>query len=80
MHCAVWGHPQAGILANKCLRRKLAPLIYYKYVNTLGLWYHKSGPITFTLVVDDFGIKYISQDNIDHLIVSIKETYTLTED
>jgi hypothetical protein len=25
MRRAVWGLPQAGILANKCLRRKLAP-------------------------------------------------------
>jgi hypothetical protein len=74
MRRAVWGLPQAGILANKCLRCKLAPFGYYEYVNTPGLWYHKSGPITFTLVVDDFGVKYISQDNINHLIVSIKET------
>jgi hypothetical protein len=33
-----------------------------------------------TLVVDDFGVKYVSQDDIDHLIASIKETYTLTKD
>jgi hypothetical protein len=29
MRRAVWGLPQAGILANKCLRRKLAPFGYY---------------------------------------------------
>ncbi len=28
MHRAVWGLPQAGILANKRLRRKLAPFGY----------------------------------------------------
>ncbi len=80
MRHAVWGLPQAGILTNKCLRRKLAPFGYYKCVNTPGLWYHESRPITFTLMVDDFGIKYMSQDEIDHLIASIKATYTLTKD
>jgi hypothetical protein len=34
----------------------------------------------FTLVVDDFGVKYVSQDDIDHLIEGIKAMYTLTED
>jgi hypothetical protein len=28
MRRAVWGLPQAGILASKCLRRKLAPFGY----------------------------------------------------
>jgi hypothetical protein len=80
MRRAVGGLPQAGILANKHLRRKLAPFRYYKCVNIPSLWYHKLRPITFTLVVDNFGVKYVSQDDIDHLIVSIKATYTLTKD
>jgi hypothetical protein len=37
MKRAVWGLPQAGILANKQLRRKLDPFGYYKCINTLGL-------------------------------------------
>ncbi len=78
---AVWGLPQVGILANKRLRRKLAPFGYYKCVNTPGLWYHVSRPISFTLVVDDFGVKYVGKDHADHLIASIKCTYKkLTED
>ncbi len=52
MHQAVWGLPQAGILANKRLRRKLAPFGYHECVNTPGLWHHDSHPLTFTLVVD----------------------------
>jgi hypothetical protein len=80
MQWAVWGLPQAGILANKCLRRKLAPFGYYKYISTPGLWYHETRPISFTLVVDNFGIKYVNKEDIDHLIASIKKTYTLTKD
>jgi hypothetical protein len=34
----------------------------------------------FTLVVDNFGVKYVNKEDIDHLIVLIKKTYMLTED
>jgi hypothetical protein len=60
MRCAVWGLPQAGILANKQLHRKLAPFGYHKSANTLGLWRHESRPLTFTLIVNDFGIKFVN--------------------
>jgi hypothetical protein len=68
---AVWGLPQAGILANKQLRGKLAPFGYQECKNTPGLWYHETRPITFTLVVDNFGVKYISKEDVNHLIVSL---------
>ena len=80
MRRTVWGLPQAGILANKRLRRKLAPFGYYENTNTPGLWSHKSRPIAFILVVDDFGVKYATQDDINHLITSLKSTHKLTED
>jgi hypothetical protein len=63
---AVWGLPQVGILANKHLQRKLAPFGNFESTNTPGLWYHESRPITFTLVVDNFGVKYENKDNVDH--------------
>jgi hypothetical protein len=38
-------------------------------------------PISFTLVIDDFGIKYVEKEHGVHLIASIKSTYKkLTED
>ena len=77
---AVWGLPQVGILANKCLQQKLAPFGYFESTNTPGLWYHKTRPITFTLVVDNFGVKYVNKDDMDHLIASIKKNYMLTKD
>ncbi len=54
MRRAVWGLLQARILANKKLKRKLAPFGYRKCINTPGLWKHESRPLTFTLIVDDF--------------------------
>ena len=47
----VWGLPQAGILANKLLRKILAPHGYYKCKQTPGLWKHTSQPISFTLLM-----------------------------
>jgi hypothetical protein len=80
MQCVVWGLPQAGILANKRLRRKLEPFGYFEHVNTPGLWYHESCLILFTLVVDDFGVKYVNKEDVNHLVARIKSTYTLTKD
>ncbi len=82
---AVWGLPQAGILANKLLRKGLELHGYYECVNTPGLWRHATrpitfSPITFSLVVDDFGIKYVGKEHADHLIKCLKEKYKLTED
>jgi hypothetical protein len=45
-----------------------------------GLWKHESWPLTFTLVVDDFDVKYESKEDAGHLIASMKSTYKLTED
>ncbi len=80
MRRVVWGLPRAGILANKRLCRKLAPFGYHKSVNTPGLWRHKSWPLTFTLIVDIFGVKLVNRADVAHLISSIKKTYTLMED
>ena len=38
MRRAVWSLPQAGILANKLLRRRLLSHGYYECANTPGLW------------------------------------------
>jgi hypothetical protein len=80
MRQAVWGLPQADILANKLLRCRLCPHVYYKCNNTPGLWKHQTRPIAFTLVADDFGVKYVGKEHADHLIQCIKETYKLTVD
>ena len=76
----MWGLPQAGILANKHLQRKLAPFGYSECVNTPRLWWHETRPISFTLIIDDFGVKYVSKNDVNHLIKSIKSKYMLTED
>ena len=44
MHRAVWGLPQAGILANKLLQQRLLPHGYYECKHTPGLWQHLTPP------------------------------------
>ena len=69
---AIYGLPQAGILANKQLREKLLPHGYYEVAHTPGLWRHVTRPVQFTLVVDDFGVKYVGEEHAHHLIDSIR--------
>jgi hypothetical protein len=75
----MYGLPQAGILANQ-LGTRLAPHGYYEVVNTPGLWKHRTCPTTFTLVVDDFGIKYIGDEHAKHLISTLEKYYTVETD
>ena len=76
----VWGLPQTSILANKLLWRWLKPHGYYECVNTPELWQQANHLITFSLVVDNFGIKYVGKEHADYLINCLKEKHKLTED
>jgi hypothetical protein len=71
----MYGLPQAGILANKLLRKRLAPHGYYEMPHTPGLWKHIHRQIQFTLVVDDFGVKYVGKEHADHLVNVLKTKY-----
>jgi hypothetical protein len=51
----MYGLPQAGILANELLQRNLAKDGYRPIPHTHGLWTHNTRPVSFSLVVDDFG-------------------------
>ena len=75
---SIYGLPQAGVLANKLLKKRLAPSGYYNMPHTPGLWKHVSRPIAFTLVVDDFGAKYVGKKNADHLIAALKRKYKIS--
>ena len=43
-----------------------------------GLWQHKWRPVQFTLVVDDFGVKYVGEKHALHLKQTLEEKYTVT--
>jgi hypothetical protein len=68
----MYGLPQAGILANELLQRNLAKDGYRSTHNTHGLWTHDTCPISFSLVVDDFGVKYVGREHAEHLMACIE--------
>ena len=41
---------------------------------------HDFRPISFSLIVDDFGVKYVGKENADHLINVLKEHYKVAKD
>ena len=64
----MYGLPQAGILAEKQLIRFLGRYGYAPVRHTPGHWRHTWRPISFCLVVDDLGVKYIGKEHANHLI------------
>ncbi|KAI2490331.1 hypothetical protein MHU86_24250 [Fragilaria crotonensis] len=76
----MYGLPQAGILANTRLQTHLAQHGYVAAKHTPGFFTHTKRPISFTLVVDDFGVKYVGKHHAQHLIDTLQLLYTVTID
>jgi hypothetical protein len=72
--------PQAGILSNELLQHILAKDGYRPTPHTHGLWRHDTRPISFSLVVDDFGIKYVGREHAAHLMEAITKNYNIPSD
>jgi len=70
----MYGLPQARYIANDQLIPILKAAGYHQAKNTPGLFKHLWQPITFSLVVDDFGIKYVSKEHADHLIHTLEKS------
>jgi len=51
--------PQAGLLANELLEQNLNKHGYFQSKLVPRLWKHTTRLISFTLVVDNFGVKYV---------------------
>ena len=71
---------QAAILAYDHLRNSLAPYGYYPIKGTVGMWEHETQPTKFCVCVDDFGVKYWSKEDKDHLCNSLGKTFKYTTD
>ena len=71
----MYGLPQAGMLANKLLKRRLAQHGYYEVRHTPGYWRHIWRPIDFMLVVDDFGVGYEKNEHALHLLQTLRQYY-----
>ena len=70
--------PQAGLLAKQLLETRLSEKGYSQSTLVSGLCTHTWSPITFTLYVDNFGIKYVGKKHGDHLMYILSEHYTIS--
>ena len=75
----MYGLPQAGLLAQQRLITHLA-LHGYLQTPTPCLFKHATNGTVFTLVVDDFGIKYTTAAGANHLISTLKLLYEIKVD
>jgi hypothetical protein len=71
----MYGLPQVGIIAQELLAKRLKEHGCTQIKTTPGLWTHKWHPITFSLVVDNFGVKYIREEHAQHLLQMVKKYY-----
>jgi hypothetical protein len=76
----MYGLPQAGKLANDRLRKFLAPFGYVPCPVTPGLWKHPHSNLMFTLVIDDFGIRYTNKQDVDDVVAIINKEYKCSQD
>ena len=72
--------PQAGRIAYDKLVKHLALGGYVPTGKPPGLFKHTSRPIYSCLVVDNFGVKYTSPDDTEHLITHLSKEYKCTTD
>ena len=76
----MYGLPHAGIIAQKLLEERLGEHGYRQSLTTPGFWKHDTRPICFSLVVDNFGVKYANEADVQHLLAVLRENYTVSTD
>ena len=75
----VCGIPIADKLANDLLKERLSTAGYDPVQFTHGLWNHACRLTTFTLVVDNFGIKFLGDIHANHLVETLKKIKVLED-
>ncbi len=71
----MYGLLQAGVLAQQLLEQRLNEHRHQQSQITPGLWKHTKQPISFTLCVDNFGVKYFGREHMDHLLQVLNTNY-----
>ena len=77
---AIYGLKESGRLANDQLKTVLAAADYHPCRFTHGLFTHRTRPISFSLVVDDFGVKYVNKADALHLEKILSAAYPIKTD
>ena len=73
----MYGLPQAELIAQELITKHINAVGYCQSKVTPGFWKHQWRPISFTLVVDDFGVKYVGKEHAEHLLNTLKQHYKI---
>ncbi len=73
----MYGLPRSGSNSHDELEERLNKEGYFKSPLVPALWKHKTQPTLFVLIVDNFGIKYFTTEDLDHLINTLKKYYDI---
>ena len=76
----MYGLPQAGRIAYDSLVKHLDPYGYHPSSKNPRLQKHNRRSINFTLLVDDFGVKYLGKEHNLHLKAELETKYKITTD
>ena len=76
----MYGHPVAGRIANEDLVSHLAQHGYIQDPNIPSFFENSLNKVSFTLVVDDFGVKYTGVENLQDLIRVLELRYIIKVD
>jgi hypothetical protein len=70
----------AGLIAQERLTKRLHKTRNCQSSEMPGYWHHDWYLINYSLVIDDIGMKYFNNDNLEHLISVLKEDYKINMD
>ena len=76
----MYGLPQAGIIAQELIKKRLVEYGYHQSKIIKGFWKHRTRPICFCHVVNNFAVKHVNQDDADQLINAVRKYYLMTAD
>ena len=72
----MYGLKEAAVLAYNQLSSFLNKYGYFHVPGTAGLWTHKQKQTAFCLCVDDIGLKYYNEKDLQHFLTALKNHYT----
>ena len=75
----MYGLKQAARLAYDLIKKRLQPYGYKPDPICPNLWVHESRKTVFCLCVDDFGVKYFSKADAEHLINALHDYKTTVD-
>ena len=76
----MYGLPHVGLIVQELLEKRLNEHGYHQSKLTTRFWKHDTRPIYFSLIVDDFGVKYVGEEHANHLINILKQHYVVDQD